>query len=79
MVLWTLLDGSSPYAFDHVYEANACQPFDRRFSVTTTRPLYAREYPSGFVNRKRRSDAGVTVVSSRYTVTLRPSASLCVP
>jgi hypothetical protein len=53
-----LLEGSSPYAFDHVYEANACQPFARRFSVVMTRPSYVNEYPSGLVNRKRRAAGG---------------------
>ena len=52
-----LLEGSSPYAFDQVYEVNACHPFDRRFSIAMTRPLYVNEYPSGFVNRKRRARA----------------------
>jgi len=74
-----LLEGSSPYAFDHVYEANACQPFARRLSVVMTRPSYVNEYPSGLVNRKRRAAGKVMAVSSRYTVAVRPSASFWVP
>jgi hypothetical protein len=35
-----LLEGNSPYVLDHVYEANACQPFDWRFSSAVTRPSY---------------------------------------
>jgi hypothetical protein len=71
-----LLEGKSPYVFDHVYEANACQPLDRRLSIATTRPLYVNVYPSGFVNRKRRASGGVTLVSNRNTGTLRPSANV---
>ena len=72
------LEGSSPSAFDHVYEANACQPSDRRFSTAITSPLYLSEYASELVNRKRRAEAGVTAVSNRNTVTLlRRPASDC--
>src|SRR5262245_36338517 len=33
------LDGSSPWVLEYVYDANACQPFARRFSTTVTNPL----------------------------------------
>ena len=58
---------------EKVYEPNACQRCDSRFSSVITTPSYVREYPSGFVNRKRRS---LVALVSTNTGTLRPSTSV---
>ena len=62
-------------ALDNVYEPNACQPCDRRFS-RPHQPLYVIEYPSGFVSRKRRSAVALT---STNTGTLPPLAASASP
>lgn len=43
-----VLEGSRPYDFDQVYEANACQPVAQRLSVVMTRPSYVDAYVPSF-------------------------------
>src|SRR5262245_24021591 len=58
------LETCSPHVLENVYEPNACQPLDRRFSAAITTPLYVSEYPSGFVNRKRRAPGELTITDT---------------
>ena len=52
------LDTCRPDTLENVYEPNACQPRERRFSAATTTPLYVSEYPrdssTGISDRRRR-------------------------
>src|SRR5215211_15135 len=67
------LETCRPDARENVYEPNACQPRERRFSTATTTPLYVSEYPAGFVNRNLRSAAALAITN---TGSCRPSGSV---
>ena len=73
------LEGSNPYAFDHVYERERLPAVRPSLLDRHDQPVVGERVVVGIGQGKRRAAAGVTAVFRRNTGTLRPSARVWCP